>query len=173
MRRVTFNLGARFDHLTGGWPTYDVPAGLTKETFNPMKVILPARLTTDNTVPCLKTPVKYVGVFASNGPAPGAAQVDASFDFFEFKTSRLDDKIAHLGMFGPERQLVEWFIFLSGLAAFGVILMLFVILRRARPVAQVTAALVAGVALTLSSEILADRAGMTGLFAREKFERVK
>jgi hypothetical protein len=27
VRRVTVNLGARYDHLTGGWPTYDVPAG--------------------------------------------------------------------------------------------------------------------------------------------------
>jgi hypothetical protein len=56
------------------------------ENFNPMKVIPPARLTKDNTVPCLKAPVKYVGILAYNGVAKGAAQVDASFDFFEFKT---------------------------------------------------------------------------------------
>jgi 1,4-dihydroxy-2-naphthoate polyprenyltransferase len=46
------------------------------------------------------------------------AGVNLVNDFFEFKTRRVDDKIAHLGMFGPERQLVEWFIFLSGLACF-------------------------------------------------------
>lgn len=56
------------------------------ENFNPMKVILPARLTEDNTVPCLKVPVRYVGILAYNGVSTGAAQVDASFDFFEFKT---------------------------------------------------------------------------------------
>lgn len=50
------------------------------------------------------------------------AGVNLVNDFFEFKTSRLDDKIAHLGMFGPERQLVEWFIFLSGLAGFAAVI---------------------------------------------------
>ena len=49
------------------------------------------------------------------------AGVNLVNDFFEFKTSRVDDKIAHLGMFGPERQLVEWLIFLSGLACFAVV----------------------------------------------------
>jgi 1,4-dihydroxy-2-naphthoate octaprenyltransferase len=49
------------------------------------------------------------------------AGVNLVNDFFEYKTSRLDDKIAHLGMFGPERQLVEWFIFLSGLAGFAAV----------------------------------------------------
>jgi len=50
------------------------------------------------------------------------AGVNLVNDFFEFKTSRLDDKIAHIGMFGPERQLVEWFIFLSGLAGFAAVI---------------------------------------------------
>ena len=49
------------------------------------------------------------------------AGVNLVNDFFEFKTRRVDDKIAHLGMFGPERQLVEWFIFLSGLACFAAV----------------------------------------------------
>jgi hypothetical protein len=58
------------------------------EDFKPMKVLLPARLTTDNTVPCLKSPLKYIGIFANNGTSTSAStpQVDASFDFFEFKT---------------------------------------------------------------------------------------
>ncbi|MCX7030753.1 MAG: prenyltransferase [Spirochaetes bacterium] len=49
------------------------------------------------------------------------AGVNLVNDFFEFKSRRVDDKIAHLGMFGPERQLVEWFIFLSGLACFAAV----------------------------------------------------
>jgi hypothetical protein len=55
------------------------------ESFNPMTVILPARLTDDNTVPGLDDPLKYIGVFADNGTFWGAPEVDASFDFFEFK----------------------------------------------------------------------------------------
>ena len=55
------------------------------QSFNPAKVILPARLTADNTVPCLSAPLQYIGVFADNGTSYGAPQVDASFDFFEFK----------------------------------------------------------------------------------------
>ena len=49
-----------------------------------MKVIEPARLTADNTVPCLDEPLQYIGIFADNGTAFGAPEVDASFDFFEF-----------------------------------------------------------------------------------------
>ena len=49
------------------------------------------------------------------------AGVNLVNDFFEFKQRRVDDKIAHLGMFGPERQLVEWFIFLTGLACFAAV----------------------------------------------------
>ncbi len=54
-------------------------------SFNPMTVIKPARLTADNTVPCLGAPLQYIGIFADNGTSFGAPQVDASFDFFEFK----------------------------------------------------------------------------------------
>jgi 1,4-dihydroxy-2-naphthoate octaprenyltransferase len=49
------------------------------------------------------------------------AGVNLVNDFFEFKQRRVDDKIARLGMFGPERQLVEWFIFFSGLACFAAV----------------------------------------------------
>lgn len=55
------------------------------QSFMPMKVIQPARLARDTTVRCLNEPLKYVGIFADNGTALGAAQVDASFDFFEFR----------------------------------------------------------------------------------------
>ena len=55
------------------------------EYYKPMKVIQPARLAKDTTVPCLNEPLKYIGIFADNGTALGAAQVDASFEFFELK----------------------------------------------------------------------------------------
>jgi len=54
-------------------------------SFNPMTVIEPAQLTADNTVPCLDDPLQYIGIFADNGSSFGAPEVDASFDFFEFK----------------------------------------------------------------------------------------
>jgi regulation of enolase protein 1 (concanavalin A-like superfamily) len=65
---------------------YELYNSTDGKTFNPMNVILPARITANNTVPCLSLPLKYVGIFANNGTARGAAQVSASFDFFEFKT---------------------------------------------------------------------------------------
>jgi 1,4-dihydroxy-2-naphthoate polyprenyltransferase len=40
-------------------------------------------------------------------------------DFFEFKQKKIDDKIPHLKIFGPQREFIEWFIFLTGLAFFG------------------------------------------------------
>lgn len=64
---------------------YELFSSTDGQSFNPAKVILPARLTADNTVPCLSAPLQYIGVFADNGTAYGAPQVDASFDFFEFK----------------------------------------------------------------------------------------
>ena len=42
-------------------------------------------------------------------------------DFFEFKRRKVDDKIAHLAVFGAESDLLEWFIFLTGLACFAVV----------------------------------------------------
>jgi 1,4-dihydroxy-2-naphthoate polyprenyltransferase len=49
------------------------------------------------------------------------AGVNLVNDFFEFKQRRLDDKIAHLAVFGADRDSLEWFIFLSGLACFAVV----------------------------------------------------
>jgi len=46
------------------------------------------------------------------------AGVNLVNDFFEYKTGRLDDAMPCPGAFGPERRLVERFIFLSGLACF-------------------------------------------------------
>jgi regulation of enolase protein 1 (concanavalin A-like superfamily) len=55
------------------------------QTYNPMKVLLPARMTNDNTVPCLTVPLKYLGVYANNGGSSTAPSVNASFEFFEFQ----------------------------------------------------------------------------------------
>jgi 1,4-dihydroxy-2-naphthoate polyprenyltransferase len=49
------------------------------------------------------------------------AGVNLVNDFFEFKQRRLDDKIPHLAVFGQERDLLEWFIFLTGLACFAAV----------------------------------------------------
>jgi 1,4-dihydroxy-2-naphthoate octaprenyltransferase len=79
------------------------------------------------------------------------AGVNLVNDFFEFKTSRVDDKIGHLGIFGPERQLVEWFIFLSGLACFAAVVPagLYLAWRAGWPFAALGAAgLVGGYAYT-------------------------
>ena len=79
------------------------------------------------------------------------AGVNLVNDFFEFKSSRVDDKIAHLGMFGSERQLVEWFIFLSGLACFAAVVPagLYLAWRSGWPFAALGAAgLVGGYAYT-------------------------
>jgi 1,4-dihydroxy-2-naphthoate polyprenyltransferase len=79
------------------------------------------------------------------------AGVNLVNDFFEFKQRRVDDKIAHLGMFGPERQLVEWFIFLTGLACFAAVIPagLYLAWRSGWPFAALGAAgLVGGYAYT-------------------------
>lgn len=49
------------------------------------------------------------------------AGVNLVNDFFEFKQRKIDDKIARLAVFGAERNLMEWFIFLTGLACFAVV----------------------------------------------------
>jgi len=49
------------------------------------------------------------------------AGVNLVNDFFEFKQRRIDDKIARLAVFGAERELLEWLIFLSGLACFALV----------------------------------------------------
>lgn len=46
------------------------------------------------------------------------AGVNLVNDFFEFKTDRLDNKQAALGVFGAGRSAVEWSIYLGGLACF-------------------------------------------------------
>jgi 1,4-dihydroxy-2-naphthoate octaprenyltransferase len=72
-------------------------------------------------------------------------------DFFEFKTGRVDDKVAHLGIFGPERTLVEWFIFLTGLACFAAVVPagLYLAVRAGWPFAALGAAgLLGGYAYT-------------------------
>ena len=47
------------------------------------------------------------------------AGVNLVNDFFEFRQKRVQDKVAHLGFTKPERELLEWLIFLVGLAFFG------------------------------------------------------
>lgn len=46
------------------------------------------------------------------------AGVNLVNDFFEFKTDRLDNKQAELGVHGAQRSAVEWSIYLVGLACF-------------------------------------------------------
>ena len=47
------------------------------------------------------------------------AGVNLVNDFFEFRQRRVDDKIVNLGFSAPDRELLEWLIFLVGLAFFG------------------------------------------------------
>jgi 1,4-dihydroxy-2-naphthoate octaprenyltransferase len=47
------------------------------------------------------------------------AGVNLVNDFFEFRQRRVGDKVAHLGFTKAERDLLEWLIFLVGLAFFG------------------------------------------------------
>jgi 1,4-dihydroxy-2-naphthoate polyprenyltransferase len=49
------------------------------------------------------------------------AGVNLINDFFEFKQRKVDDKFAHLAVFGAERDLLEWFIFGTGLACFAIV----------------------------------------------------
>jgi 1,4-dihydroxy-2-naphthoate octaprenyltransferase len=48
------------------------------------------------------------------------AGVNLVNDFFEFRQRRVDDKIANLGFGAEDRELLEWLIFLVGLACFGI-----------------------------------------------------
>jgi len=66
---------------------YELYNSTDGETFNPMQVILPARMSINNTVPCLSVPIKSIGIFTSNFTSRTAPEVDASFEFFEFKLS--------------------------------------------------------------------------------------
>jgi 1,4-dihydroxy-2-naphthoate octaprenyltransferase len=47
------------------------------------------------------------------------AGVNLVNDFFEFRQKRIDDKIADLGFGAEDRDLLEWLIFLVGVACFG------------------------------------------------------
>jgi 1,4-dihydroxy-2-naphthoate polyprenyltransferase len=47
------------------------------------------------------------------------AGVNLVNDFFEFRQRRVDDKIVNLGFSPPDRELLEWLIFLVGAAFFG------------------------------------------------------
>jgi 1,4-dihydroxy-2-naphthoate polyprenyltransferase len=47
------------------------------------------------------------------------AGVNLVNDFFEFRQRRVDDKVAGLGFSRPDRELLEWLIFLVGAAFFG------------------------------------------------------
>ncbi|MBN2588636.1 MAG: DUF1349 domain-containing protein [Sedimentisphaerales bacterium] len=54
--------------------------------FNPVISLGGSSLTEDNTIPCLNVPVTHIGIFASNDTISYAPDVDASFEYFEFKT---------------------------------------------------------------------------------------
>jgi 1,4-dihydroxy-2-naphthoate polyprenyltransferase len=47
------------------------------------------------------------------------AGVNLINDFFEFRQRKVGDKVAHLGFAQPDRELLEWLIFLVGLGFFG------------------------------------------------------
>jgi 1,4-dihydroxy-2-naphthoate octaprenyltransferase len=47
------------------------------------------------------------------------AGVNLVNDFFEFRQKKVGDKVAHLGFVRADRELLEWLIFLVGLAFFG------------------------------------------------------
>ena len=51
------------------------------------------------------------GIFIQSG-------VNLINDFFEFKQRKVEDKMAHLQIFGSERDNIEWIIFFSGLGFF-------------------------------------------------------
>ena len=54
--------------------------------FNPLKIYRSNNSAIrDNTIPILDEPLKSIGIFTSNSTSPTAPEVDASFDFFEFK----------------------------------------------------------------------------------------
>ena len=69
---------------------YELYYSTDGKTFNPMEVLLPAVLTKDNKIPGTFFKLKYMGLFANNGSAYDTPQVDASFDFFEFKVLPVD-----------------------------------------------------------------------------------
>lgn len=79
------------------------------------------------------------------------AGVNLVNDFFEYKTSRIDAVYARRAAFGPARRLLEWFVFLTGLACFAAVVPagLYLAWRAGWPLAALGAAgLVGGYAYT-------------------------
>ncbi len=56
--------------------------------------------------------VMAAGLFIQSG-------VNLANDFFEFKQRNIEDKVPHLAIFGREREVIEWVIFASGMAFYG------------------------------------------------------
>jgi regulation of enolase protein 1 (concanavalin A-like superfamily) len=55
------------------------------QTFAPITALVPEWGPSDNRIYWGNTEVRYIGIYADNGTAYGAPNVDASFDFFEVK----------------------------------------------------------------------------------------
>jgi hypothetical protein len=62
---------------------YELYNSIDGKTFLPIKIY---RGSSGNIFPCLPLPIKNIGIFTSNYITSTAPEVDASFDFFEFKT---------------------------------------------------------------------------------------
>ena len=68
---------------------YELYNSTDGENFNPLKFYRSnGNLTKDNRIPILSVPIKSIGIFTSNSNSTLAPEVDASFDFFEFKILR-------------------------------------------------------------------------------------
>lgn len=62
---------------------YEFYSSTEGEIFIPLKVYRGSRT---STYPCLPTPIINIGIFTSNYITSTAPEVDASFEYFEFKT---------------------------------------------------------------------------------------
>ena len=58
---------------------------LDGQNFNPLQIYRSNSGIRDNSIPVLDKPLKSIGIFTSNYTNDDAPDVDASFDFFEFK----------------------------------------------------------------------------------------
>ncbi|MBN2588635.1 MAG: DUF1349 domain-containing protein [Sedimentisphaerales bacterium] len=66
------------------------------EIFNPLKVdapVFPVQDTNDNIISCPSFLISKIGVFANNGDSEIAPEVDASFEFLEFKVLPIDSNV--------------------------------------------------------------------------------
>ena len=72
---------------------YELLNSTDGKNFNPVKAFRVSSLAKDNTVPCLTVPLKSIGIFTSNYTSATAPDVDASFDFFEFKVLSEESKM--------------------------------------------------------------------------------